>query len=165
MNVPAPNLSAPGVSIVGGVDLLLGLLGMRDTRKRVATINRLHGHVTRVTARVGAVEKQWGTRQAPGGGRQWVPYHVILAHWMDPSTHQQQPSRSQDLASSRNVARGDRSAVRDRAEAMRAARTAGPGGSQAEPRIHPLLRCLSDTRQAICRVSRSQTELVGASLS
>jgi hypothetical protein len=105
------NLSAPGLYLGGGVGLLLGLLVMRASLKRAATVNWLRGHGRRITAHVVAVETQWVSTQVPGGaGVQMVPLYVMVAHWMDPSTHQQHTFRSQPTH--RKLSPGDPIGVR-----------------------------------------------------
>jgi hypothetical protein len=107
MNVPAPNLSASGGSFGGGVDLFC-LLGTRDTIPQAATVNWLHRHGTRILARVVEAEKKggfWFPLGAYGPNvirRRPSPSYVIVAGWMDPSTHQPYTRRSENLETPRN---------------------------------------------------------------
>jgi hypothetical protein len=98
----ALNLSAQGAYLGGGVGLLLGLLVLRASLKRATTTNWLHRHGTRITAHVVAVEKKWVSQQGPVGPNgvmsvQSFPAYVIVAHWMDPGTHQPHTFRSQPI--------------------------------------------------------------------
>jgi hypothetical protein len=107
----APNLISQGVSIGGGIGLLLGLLVMIAVMKRAANVNWLKSKGTRIIAIVVDIEEKMGSRQIPVGPNQMqvqsFRYYVIVTQWIDPRTHQMYTFRSNNLNSyPRKISKG-----------------------------------------------------------